>query len=99
MFIFSDRFSEEELDGVIKSTRSEIEGLSGEVVSSTRLGRRQFARSIKKNDHGHYVVMNFKIEPHHIPSIHAKFKLSDSVLRVQIVVAEVVPEPEPAEAE
>jgi len=99
MFIFSDRFSDEELDAVIKSARSEIEGLGGEVVSSTRMGRRQFARPIKKNDHGHYAVMNFKIEPGHIPSIHAKFKLSDSVLRVQIVVAEIAPAPEPAEAE
>jgi small subunit ribosomal protein S6 len=99
MFIFSDRFSDEELDAVIKSARSEIEGLSGEVISSTRLGRRQFARPIKKNDHGHYAVMNFKIEPEHIPSIHSKFKLSDSVLRVQIVIAEAVPAPVEAETE
>lgn len=99
MFIFADRFSEEELDAVIKSARSEIEGLSGEVISSTRLGRRPFARPIKKNDHGHYAVMNFKIAAEQIPLIHAKFKLSDSVLRVQIVVAVIAPEPEPAEAE
>ncbi len=99
MFIFSDHLSDEELDPKIKSARGEIEALQGEVVSSTRLGRRQFARPIKKSDHGHYAVLTFRIESEHIPALHAKYKLSDGLLRVQVVLAEEASTAEEAPAE
>lgn len=97
MFIFPERFKEDELDSVIKTARAEIEKLGGEVISSTRLGRRAFARPIKKTEHGHYAVATFQLDSHRLPSLHARYKLSDEVLRVQIVRA--LPEPEPAPAQ
>ena len=89
MFIFPDRFRDEELDGIIKSVRSEIEKLGGEVVSSTRLGRRNFARPLKKMEFGHYAVITFNIAGDQLPALHVRFKLSDDVLRVQIVSVKV----------
>ena len=89
MFIFPDRFREEDLDGIIKSVRGEIEKLSGEVVSSTRLGRRSFARPLQKMDFGHYAVITFTIAGGQLPALHVRFKLSDDVLRVQIVSVKV----------
>lgn len=98
MFIFPDRFKEEELDGVIKTTRGEIEKLGGEVVSATRLGRRPFARPIKKRENGHYAVVTFNIDKRQIPNLHARCKMSEDIVRVQIVRAIIAP-PVPAPAE
>jgi ribosomal protein S6 len=91
MLIIPDRFQEDELDGVLKGARAEIEALGGEVVSSIRLGRRQFARELDKSDHGHYAVINFSMGSEHIPALHVKYKLSDDILRVQIVRSRPAP--------
>jgi len=91
MFIFPDRFKEEEIDGLLKNARAEIERLGGVVVSTTRLGRRAFARPIRKTNSGHYAVVSFKCGGEQLPMLHARFKLSEDVLRVQVVRAPVEP--------
>ena len=91
MFIYPDRFKEEELDGVIKTTRNEIEKLGGEVISATRLGRRPFARPIQKRENGHYAVVTFNLDKQQVPNLHARFKMSEDVVRVQIVHAIIEP--------
>jgi ribosomal protein S6 len=91
MFIFPERFKEDELDGVIKTVRAEVEKLGGEVISSTRLGRRTFARPIRKMEQGHYAVATFRLDSQRLPSLHARFRLSEDVLRVQVVRAQPAP--------
>ena len=97
MFIFPDRFKDEELDGVIKTTRGEIEKLGGVVISATRLGRRPFARPIQKRDNGHYAVVTFKLEKNQVPNLRARCKMSPDIVRVQIVHAIIAPAVAPAE--
>lgn len=87
MFIFPERLKEDELDGVLKAVRAEIERLEGEVISSTRLGRRPFARPIQKMEQGHYAVVTFSIDGDRLPALHQRFKLNDDVLRLQVVSA------------
>jgi len=99
MFIFPDRLKEEEIDGVLKIARGEIERLGGVVVSATRLGRRAFARPIRKTNNGHYAVVSFECGPDKIPSLHARFKLNEDVLRVQFVRAQAEPAADAAERE
>lgn len=100
MFIFPERFKEDELDGVIKTVRAEIEKLGGEVISSTRLGRRVFARPIKKMEQGHYAVATFKLDNFRLPSLHTRYRLNEDIVRVQVVRAEPTPaQPAPAAAE
>lgn len=88
MFIFPDSFGEEEIDGIVKEVRAEIERHGGELVSSTRLGRRTFARPLKKSDRGHYAVLIFTIPGDQLKLLHNRFKLNESVLRVQFVKAQ-----------
>jgi ribosomal protein S6 len=85
LFILPDRLREEELEGALKSVRGEIERLGGTVVSSTRLGRRPFARMLKKTDHGHYVVMVVDLDTAQVPALHARCKLNENVFRLQLV--------------
>ena len=85
MYIFPDRLKDDEVDGVLKNARGEIERLEGRVVSATRLGRRPFARPIKKTHYGHYAVVIFSINKEHIPTLQARARLNDDIVRVQIV--------------
>lgn len=95
MYIFPDRLKEEDVDGVLKDARAEIERLGGTVISSTRLGRRPFARPIKKTDYGHYAVATFTLDNQQVPALHARARLSEDVLRLQVVRT---PAPAPAGA-
>jgi ribosomal protein S6 len=97
MFIFPDRLDDEAVDGVMKDVRQDIEKQGGEVLSGTRLGRRPFARPLKKTSHGHYAVVLFKIDPNRLPSLRARYKLNEQVLRVQFIRA--TEEPAAASAE
>lgn len=87
MFIFPDRLEDDAVDAAMKDVRADIEKQGGEVLSGTRLGRRPFARPLKKTSHGHYAVVLFKVDPNRLPSIRNRFKLSEQVLRVQFIRA------------
>ena len=88
LFIFPDKLEDEAVDAVMKEVRLDIEKHGGHVLSGTRLGRRPFARPLKKTHHGHYAVVVFKVDPNRLPSIRSRFKLNDQVLRVQFIRAE-----------
>ena len=94
MVIFPDRLQDEETEEELKGVRLEIEKHGGEILGSTRLGRRQFARPIQKDEFGHYAVVSFRVDGEMLPKLHARFRLNDRVTRVQIVRvtnAEVAP--------
>jgi ribosomal protein S6 len=85
MFIFPDRLAEGDLEGVLKAACGEIEKQGGEIVSHTRLGRRSFARPIKKSDSGHFAVVVFRMAGDRLRNLHGRFKLNEDVVRVQMV--------------
>jgi ribosomal protein S6 len=87
MFIFPKKLGDDALEDALKEVREEIEKAGGEVTGMTRLGKRPFARPLKKQDSGHYAVIGFTIDGAQIAPLHARFALKDSVLRVQFVKA------------
>jgi ribosomal protein S6 len=98
MFIFPKAMNDEQLEEALAEVRGEIEKTGGEVKNMTRMGKRMFARPMKKQDSGHYVVMNVELDGSAIDVLRGRFKLNDKVFRVQFVNA-VVPaeQPEPVE--
>lgn len=87
MLIFPDSFKDDMLDGALGRAKGEIERCGGKVQSTTRLGRRQFARNLDKQQAGQYFVVNFEMEGGGITSLMARFKLDEEIFRVQIVRA------------
>ena len=55
----------------------------GKIVSSENLGRKQFAREIKKRKTGIYLDIVHEMEPNKVVTLQDKFKLDDTVLRMQ----------------
>lgn len=87
MIIFPEQLKDNVLEEAIGKIKAEIKKVGGEVDSATRLGKRTFARKLKKQDAGHYAVLLMKLPGDQVAPLLARFKLNEEVFRIQIVRA------------
>ncbi|VGO20341.1 30S ribosomal protein S6 [Pontiella sulfatireligans] len=92
LFIFPETLDEEGLDQAVVRVKEELEKLGGSMESNTRMGKKNFARPLKKQKAGHYVVMMFKLDGDKMDALKARLKLSTNVFRHQFVEASGVAE-------
>lgn len=85
LFIFPETLDEEQLDQAIESVKTEMEKLGGVLESSTRLGKRSFARPLKKKKGGIYVVIMFRLDGGQIDAFKHRLKLVTNVFRAQFM--------------
>lgn len=85
LFVFPESLKDTGLEEALGNAGSEIKKLGGHVESVTRLGKRAFARKLKKQDAGHFAIVQFSLGPDQIPPLLARYKLNDSIFRIQIV--------------
>jgi len=85
LFIFSTSLNEEALETILERIRGEITKLDGNTQGSRVLGKRALARPLKEREAGQYVKIDFSMEPGGVGALMARFKLDESVFRVQIV--------------
>ena len=85
LFIFPETLDEEQLDQAIDAVKTEVEKLGGSLESSTRLGKRTFARPMKKKKAGIYTIIMMRIDGDKIPALKLRFKLATNVFRSQFV--------------
>ena len=99
MFIFADDLKEDALEQALTKVRAEIKKIGGEVESTTRMGRKPFARILHKKEAGQYVLVTFTCGGEHISTLLAKYRLNEEVFRVTIMRAGATPPPaeQPAE--
>jgi small subunit ribosomal protein S6 len=88
LFIFPTSLEEEQLDKAVDRACAEIEKLGGKIDGRRILGRRHFARPMKKMEAGCYVRVVFSADAGVISPVLARYKLNEDVFRVQIVRAE-----------
>lgn len=88
MIIFPE--SLKDIEEALGKVRAEIKKHGGEVESTTRLGKRVFARKMDKQDAGQYVIMTFKMAAEQIKPLMTRFKMNEEIFRVQIVRAPAV---------
>jgi ribosomal protein S6 len=85
LFIFPETLDEAQLDQAIEAVKVELEKLSGTLESSTRLGKRSFARPMKKRKGGIYVVLMFRLDGGQIDVLKHRLKLATNVFRAQFM--------------
>lgn len=85
LFIFPEVLDEEGLDQSIAKVKEELEKLGGSIESTTRMGKKTFARPLKKQKAGLYVVIMFKLDGAKIDAFKARLKLTTNVFRHQFV--------------
>jgi ribosomal protein S6 len=85
LFIFPETLDEAQLDQAIEAVKVELEKLGGTLESSTRLGKRSFARPLRKKKGGIYVVIMFRLEGGQIDALKRRLKLATNVFRAQFM--------------
>ena len=98
MIIFRENLKDTDWDGAVEAVRAEIEKLGGKLTSSTRLGKRDFARVMQKRQSGHYGLIAFQMAGAKVAALQARLKLDARVFRVQVVAAPAVVPPRKEEA-
>jgi small subunit ribosomal protein S6 len=93
MFIFPEALKDEALEAAIDKVKAEIEKAGGRVEGATRLGRRQFARPLKKQPAGQYAVVTFQLDGTKMAALQGRLKLNEEIFRVQVVLAVDAPPP------
>ena len=88
MIIFPE--SLKDIEEALGKVRGEIKKHGGDVESTTRLGKRVFARKMEKQDAGQYVIMTFKMPTDQVKPLMTRFKMNEEIFRVQIVRAPAV---------
>ena len=84
LLIFADTLKDEELTEALGRVEAEITRQDGSVLGSKKLGRRSFARPMKKRESGTYVRMVLSLDPAKVAPLMARLKLSEDVFRVQL---------------
>lgn len=85
LFIFPETLDEAQLDQAVEAVKVELEKLGGALESSTRLGKRSFARPLRKKKGGIYVVILFRLEGRQIDALKRRLKLATNVFRAQFM--------------
>jgi len=88
LYIFAGSARDEVLDKMVESAKAEITHLSGKILSTEVLGKKTFARPMKKRDNGVFVKIRFEIAPTAIAALTRRYKLVDEVFRVQILAVD-----------
>ena len=87
LFIFPETLDEDHLDMAVTRVKEEIEKLGGSLESNTRMGKKNFARPLKKQKAGFYIVMMIRLDGSKIDAFKKRLKLATDVFRSQLVLA------------
>ncbi len=87
LFIFPETLDEDHLDMAIARVKEELEKLGGLLESTTRMGKKNFARPLKKQKAGFYVVMMIKLDGNQVDAFKKRLTLATDVFRSQLVLA------------
>ncbi len=83
LFIFPETLDEAQLDEAVDAVRRELEKLGGTLESSTRIGKRSFARPLRKKKAGIYAVIMFRLDGQRIDDLKHRLRLATNVFRAQ----------------
>jgi len=91
VFILNDRKFEDNGTAFADEIAAHIQSLGGKVAEKKCLGRRQFARMIKKLKAGTYWDFVFSVEPDQVETFKDKYRLNAAVLRLEVFIYEPPP--------
>lgn len=88
MYIVPTSYTEEELGTVEKNVTQILEKNNATITKSTRLGKFRFTYPIKREQHGHYVLVHFQADSSNLHGINEGLRMNQKeVLRHLIVDA------------
>ena len=88
LYIFVGVAKDDVLEANLAKALAEVTRLGGVVVAQDSLGKRTFARSMKKRDSGVYVKVRLEIDPQKLKELVARYRLVEEVFRVQFLAVD-----------
>ena len=98
LFIVPNKFTEDEAKQVINTVEGIIAKNSGEIDYREYWGKKKLAYEIKHNAYGYYALAEFNASKEAVTLINQELRLSNDVLRHQIVTKKIKSEKEIAKA-
>ena len=81
MVIIDAMISDDAINAEVENIGAMITNGGGEILRRDDWGKRKLAYSIKKRQHGFYVIFYYKAEAATVASVEAALKLNENVLR------------------
>lgn len=97
-FIAQPDLDEAALNALVDKAKGWITTAGGQVEKVDLWGRRRLAYAIRKQHEGQYVLLQVLMAPKAIREIERNLRLTEQVMRFQVVLAEAVPAAAPAAA-
>jgi len=88
MYIVPSKYSDSEVDGVVKTVDGLLTKHEAKTLQTENLGKIKFAYPIKKFTHGTYILTYVEVDGQKIVDIEQELKLATEVLRHVIVKRE-----------
>lgn len=85
LYIFVNAPKEDAIEPLIEKVTGEITRLGGVILGSEMLGKKTFARELKKRDAGIYVRTRFELDADKVAELRARYTLVDEIFRIQIL--------------
>ena len=88
LYIFVNAAREDAIEPLLEKVSGDITRLGGNVLGSELLGRKTFARVMKKKEGGVYVRVRFELDPAKVAELRARYALNDEIFRVPILAVD-----------
>ena len=88
LYIFVGIAKDDALEANLEKALAEVTRLGGNVITQDSLGKRGFARPMKKRENGVYVKVRFEFDPSKIDELVKRYQLVEEVFRVQILAVD-----------
>ena len=91
VFILDDRRYEDGGEAFAKDVVNLIEQLGGRLLERNPMGRRQFARPIRKRNSGIYWDFILDMSPEKVAAFKERYRLDETVFRLQVMSYDAPP--------
>ncbi len=88
LYIFEDSLRDADLDAALERVQADITRMGGIISSTLPMGRKTFARPIRKRETGQYFRILFDLAPDQVAPLRARYRINETIVRVQIVSAD-----------
>lgn len=88
LYIFVGVSKDDALEAHLEKALSEVARVGGNVLATESLGKRSFARPMKKRENGVYVKVRMELDPLKVDELVNRYHLVEEVFRVQFLAVD-----------
>lgn len=88
LYIFVGVAKDDALEACLEKALAEVNRVGGNVLATDSLGKRAFARPMKKRENGVYVKVRIELDPAKVEELVNRYHLVEEVFRVQFLAVD-----------